>query len=147
MSGRGTLPCTRSVAKPSKPSNRMDDRAARELPRLTRAEMKSLDPLGQPDHYRSETRRRVTDQLLGQLVDVATGARGDADRVRVAVRVDGPEHAHDLAYAAAWLHDEAGRWLPGTHHDPARLLHSVEVRVENITGDGFDAVLAFRGTA
>lgn len=109
--------------------------------------MKHLNPLGQPDRYRSDTRRRASDQLLRQLVEVATGAQGDVAHVRVLVRVDGLDHAHDLAYAAAWFHDDAGRWLSGTHHDPARLVHYVEIHIENVTEEGFDVAFTRRGAA
>jgi hypothetical protein len=107
--------------------------------------MNGLNPLGQPDRYRSDTRRRASDQLLRDLVKVATGAPVDTERVRVSVRVDGLDHARDLVYAAAWFHDNAGRWLAGTHHDPARLIHFVEMRIENVEEDGFEVVLTSRG--
>lgn len=107
--------------------------------------MSDLNPLGHTDRYRSDTRRRASDQLLSELVDVATAAAGDAHRIRVLVPVDGPDHARDLAYSAAWFHDNAGRWVPGTHHDPARLVHFVEMRIENVTANGFEVVLVSRG--
>lgn len=107
--------------------------------------MPAVNPCGHTDHFRSATRQSISDQVLDQLVRVVNGTAESA-RIRVvgAVQPTTESRALDLAYAVAWHHDGDGRWLAGTHTDPARLVHRLRLSVEGVTADGFELVARAR---
>lgn len=106
------------------------------------------NPCGHTDEFRSKSRQEASDQLLPYLIRVA---RGDDLQQRVVVTMHltpaTEKRAKELAYSAAWFHDIAGRWRPGSYEDPSRLVHRVSIEVTEVSREQFEVVLRHRHTS